>query len=141
MRDLDELKDTIWANIAKYGCSIIATNDDKYTFTYTIGANPEIIVFGLPPSWAHSFLMSVIEGNYPVDTEVEGLANMPLVLKNVDDTDAAIEDYMCLLKAIDKPPVPIVQLVWPDESGAFPWEPEYAETRQPFLYEQKRIIN
>lgn len=105
----------------------VGPGDDKPGFAYTVGLihydHPEVIVFGLPPTTAHSILGDVAErvkaGEMllPNSTWEDFTANgLPakFIVAKTDDLNLCgryFEEFTAL------------QLVWPDKEGRFPWEP------------------
>jgi hypothetical protein len=113
-----------WSTIA-----VFPTPDDPGVhFSYSVGFQehdqPEVIVLGLPPDFAHAIIHSLY------DKIVAGEK-----LEDGQRLDEVIEDYQVLLRAI--PPgeapvnvaksyyereVPALQVLWPDKEGRFPGE-------------------
>lgn len=135
---LPELKDLI----AKYGWAVrhvLGAPDGVAPFSYTVGLTaigcPELVVTGLPTDVAHEFL------NLAADLMRDGrrfrsgqrtpeLADDGEILFiDAEDTSGltAVEDLYGTVVA--------QQLVWPDSSGAFPWQDGHrnSASAQPLL--------
>ncbi|MFJ8769586.1 DUF4262 domain-containing protein [Streptomyces clavifer] len=113
-------------------------------WAYTIGLwhrhrIPELAMFGLDIRMMQTLLNDLgrraVEGQHlEADQVRHDVASVPVVLKAVDYRwykaffGTAISYYR-------KPPFPVLQLVWPNHDGAFPWQPggEDLLTRQPRL--------
>ncbi len=108
---MNDIAKKIVQDIAEVGCSLIGTENGEYMFTYTLGADPEIIVFGLPYEYAHQFLNDIVKGNYKIDEPITDLANASLMLKRVHSTEHTIENYTCWLANMQMSDHDIVQLV------------------------------
>jgi hypothetical protein len=125
--------------IAQHGFMVMAVGGShtEPSFAYTIGlterGHPELIVFGLSARYAHQIIHNVLvemASEVPADgVLVENVANMPLVLRTVLDTEAekycvqGAYYYNARLKAPR-----YMQLVLPDANGRFPWDDGYAAT-------------
>lgn len=137
---------------SKVGHAVIATNDGRRSFAYTIGLTelgfPEVIVFGLPENYAAMFLNQIAAlmkatGEIADGTLNDELAHMPTAFKTVTAHQArefacqAVYRYGCDLN--DK--LRFLQMVVPDRSGKMPWEDGYDSTYmdqfQPRLWEVK----
>lgn len=135
-------------DMEQYGLTVIIVKRTGYlpSFAYSIGlwqkfGHPELICFGLDERMLHGIINEaaaiVKEGNKIV-TEVsynEILKNFPVWFIAVDQRN--IGDYFG--RAIDhyrSAEFPALQLVWPDNTGKFPWEEEFDKNifrNQPLL--------
>jgi hypothetical protein len=125
---LSEISNRIKAD----GFLIISTETDGTRMAYTVGLSasglPEIVVFGLPPATAHGILNDAAEllkeDKLPLDAPISGLAtNLPLVCKQVPAERGV--GYINVAIARAGRPVNLIQLVWPDEKGRFPWQKKF----------------
>lgn len=108
-------------------------------FMYTIGlvekGHPELLIAGLPSDVAYTVLDDLGERVLGGETFVSGEVN-DYVLKNYSVTfrqannQKARDDYACQAyfrgdrKGQD---VSVLQVVWPDREGRYPWEIEWSE--------------
>ena len=112
----------------------VIRDDDGPGFSYTTGfwvtlGHPEIIVFSLKDEVASAVLWdiyrSIVAGNRPlVGTPSDLFANMPMALFPV--STAHYHDHLGWSRwfyGCDD--FPTLQMVWPDRSGAFPWQPGF----------------
>jgi Domain of unknown function (DUF4262) len=126
-------------HIAKYGWSAIYVapcecepNGSDVAFEYSIGMTqiglPELIVFALPWRVSHTVLEGAIsvlrkEGR-PADGRVAQkiLRGFPVVFKALPP-DQTNKLYTCQAAFYYEPrPVSVMQIVWPDKAGRFPWQ-------------------
>ena len=135
--------------IKEYGCSIISTETDGTRMAYTVGLSdsglPEIVVFGLPAATAHGILNDAAkllkEDKLPLDAPISQLAKLPLVCKQVP-AERGVESINVAIVWADVwagRPVNLIQLVWPDEKGHFPWQKKFDKKLRRFqlsLYHQ-----
>lgn len=130
-------------NIEKYGHTVIATYTSMTNMAYTVGLTDkglsEIVVFGLPEQSAHIVLNDsaqlAMENKLFLDVPNRLLANFPLIFKRVPP-EAGV-GYVNIANARAEHPVKLIQLVWPDEKGLFPWEDGFNEKfkeYQPLLF-------
>lgn len=137
------VRDLIEKNIREYGWHGFHVFDTHPKFSYTIGLTekeqPELIIFGLSGVPAHVImgdLIKIMGSGLPVDTKIERVANMPLVLKRCNPKKVA--EYACWID--DSYMVyDVLQIVWPDPSGYFPWDDEWDhkfDAAQPQLWDE-----
>ena len=124
-------------NIKEFGHSVIGTatgSDDNIPMSYTIGLSddgiaPELIVFGLPPKIAVALLNDAAKlfknGQLPLDTPIEEIANLPIIFKAVSPQVAA--EYILQANSRAGREIPAIQMVLPDTTGLFPWDVGYDE--------------
>ncbi|GAA0270087.1 DUF4262 domain-containing protein [Streptomyces polychromogenes] len=125
--------------------TMIPADDHGPGWAYTIGLwhshrMPEIAMFGLDIHLMQTVLndlaQQAVEGQ-PLEAgqERNDVASVPVVLRAVDYRwykaffGTAISYYR-------KPPFPVLQVVWPNRDGAFPWQPggEGLLSHQPRLH-------
>ena len=144
MNDFDVFSN-IDNRIKQYGYSYIATGIDETSMTYTVGLSdsdlPEIVVFGLPLELAVVMLSDAVkllkEGKLPLDTPLHEIANFSCVCKQVSAERGV--GYINVANARAGRPVNLIQLVWPDEKGHFPWQKKFDKKLRKFqlsLYHQ-----
>lgn len=126
--------------------SVGADTEGDPAFSYTIGfwltlRLPEVIVFDFPPQLAHDVFGTMMrkarEGHRFVTGEpIEGILSNEIVYL-LPVTRVASVQY---LRSSDwfyrRAEFPVVQLVWADRAGRFPWENDFDKTlavRQPDL--------
>ncbi len=102
-------------------------------FAYTTGqcltGEPELLVYGLGGEAAVGVLCDTIEEFGSSDWE-------ELVTDEVEFTVESIDVPLRLIEVVDKaelritnalfPDTPVLQVVWPDDDGAYPWEDDYS---------------
>ena len=135
---MTEIQQDIAENIAKYGWHFMAVyspaddSEPLAPFGYSIGMAehglPEFIIFGLDTNVAHSLISSAIREMRddlkaaPADGSVTNeLATVPMVYRDVPAEDAAKEHTVQAEVRYGRA-VPVVQIVWPDRNGKFPWD-------------------
>ena len=112
--------------------------DPRPTYSYTFGlealcGQPDIVMFGLAPAAARGLLELIVEhlkagGELPVGQPFNGLLDNQLVCALLDVDRTAYEHLFPTLDAIyGEQPWRVRQFVWPDRSGALPWEPGWPE--------------
>jgi hypothetical protein len=153
----------IAGNIARFGLHIMhvfpradGSDGGGQPFSYTIGLSEkfghELLATGLPPEVAHGVLNAIAETmkrdirlprDEPLlsadDAHPERLnhwANTAVVFKDCKHPDL-YQKYAVQAQRYYRADVPVVQMVWPDPAGAFPWQPEADPewvARQPLLF-------
>lgn len=116
-------------------------------YTYTFGLEgsfrrPEIVVCGLQPVQARGLLDLVVAQyaagiDLPTDSPFTGLLDndLPAVLLTLDASEQA-HLVPTIVEVSGDGPWRLQQFVWPDPSGAFPWDegcPERFRRAQPVL--------
>ncbi|AYV32210.1 hypothetical protein EES41_36245 [Streptomyces sp. ADI95-16] len=146
INELDPRTQSIVDAIRQHGwqVSMVPADGQGPGWAYTVGLwhrhrMPELAMFGLDVRLMQTILNDLsqraVEGQ-PLEPgqEWHDVASVPLVLRPVDYRwykaffGTAISYYR-------KPPFPVLQVVWPNRDGAFPWQPggEDALTHQPRL--------
>ncbi|MBU2667469.1 DUF4262 domain-containing protein [Actinoplanes bogorensis] len=120
--------------VTEHGWSVVAIDghDDVPPWVFTVGlwhtyGSPEVAMFGLGrtdmQAWVNRLGSQIKNGrplrlDRPVDDVLDGF---PLAARPVQPAwysrlfESAVNFYQ-------QPPLPIVQLVWPDRHGHFPWQ-------------------
>lgn len=136
--------------IEKFGHAVVATRIDipegELSLSFTVGLSrqglPELMAFALPDHVAQVMLNAsadrLREGRLPTDVGLSEIAD-PLdvvfkkaAIERVREVSLALE----ALAGVDGPEV--LQMVWPDKAGCFPWDAGFDETLrayQPLMYE------
>lgn len=138
---VDETDENIRETIAEYGWYVALVDDEgdgpETRFAYSIGmvetlGHPEVLVLGQPIELMAYLINEVGErardgAPCPVDAPIEGLLDdYTCVLRPVDPSH--YDDYLGYGLAYAKTrEFPVLQLVWPDKDGKFPWEPDCHE--------------
>jgi hypothetical protein len=137
-----EYDEQLMANIAAHGWHFVhvAAEENSPPFVFTIGLfekrnHPEIILMGLPPQAAHGILnvlmVKIFGGGERMEpfarhddvTETFPITFVPVAFEHYEEYLGYANWYYGSLPG----PYPALQLVWPDKSGKFPWEPGYEE--------------
>lgn len=146
---MDGMEEGLEAMIAAFGHAVVATRIDvpegELSMSFTVGLSrrglPELMTFALPDHVAQALLNTSADrlsaGQLPTDVGLAEIAS-PLdvvfkvaAIEKVRRVSLAIE----ALAGVHAPEV--LQMVWPDKSGLFPWDAGFDEslrTRQPILY-------
>ena len=140
------------------GCFVVSVFDpdgEEPPFSYSVGftkslRQPEVILYGLPSKTAHILI-----------NDLYALCVSGLRLADWAVLDHLVKDYRCIARSVDESWITqrmfasalwyhrsqmdrglqdIVQIVWPDAAGVFPWEEGCADwviADQPSLYEPR----
>lgn len=127
-------RDNTTGLITDYGCSVvgISSDDDVPAWAYTVGlwhtlGSPEIAMFGLRlpdmQTWLNRLGEQIRSGRPLVPGQPrEGVLNgFPLEFRPVHSSWYP-RLFGSALNFYQRPPLPIVQAVWPDRTGLFPWQ-------------------
>jgi uncharacterized protein DUF4262 len=146
--ELDATDRKLLADVDEYGWHCMHVHDEGRLpyWTFTIGVfltwqHPELVVFGLRDTVAHELLTGLVERVEKHETFDPGR-----------DYDDVLESFDCRFVRVDPQwysaflgyaqwfyetvdGFPVLQLVWPDRQGRYPWEQAYAITdgSQPVL--------
>ncbi|MEU5565063.1 DUF4262 domain-containing protein [Micromonospora musae] len=149
--DLHPMELTTIGHVQQHGWSVkmIPEDDEGPGWAYTVGLwhslrMPELAMFGLDVGLSKACL-----------NDLGTKATNGAVLEAEQVRDDAIERYPVYLKSIDyrwykaffgraiafyrRPPIPFLQVVWPDRQGRFHWDRESDEQldqRQPQLWKR-----
>jgi hypothetical protein len=124
-------------DIKERSCSVIGVFDAHPTFSYSIGLNeslnvPDIIIFGLDPRISTQFINDVvtwIKEHGPL-TACERYSDFAEGFETIfiECDQAAKEEYTCKASLFyGHNRYKLLQMVWPDPKGLFPWEKGFAE--------------
>ncbi len=129
--------------IDEYGWALMGVfdpDDEEPSFTYSTGiletlGDPEVIIFGLK-SDTRKWLCNEygnklrngrqLKPDCDIDDFIEGY---PIRLIDVDTTRPEVfADHLCWAHwYYGRRDFPVRQLVWPDQEGRFPWDPDCGE--------------
>lgn len=136
----DELFQKIDTIIQRAGFAFLSIGQDGSTppFAYTVGITetygcPELIIFGVGQNVADAVFNGVVgkikNGEHFDDGDViVELLNMPVAIKAVSNEIATPFALNVASRYKGTKYLPTFQqIVYPDQSGAFPWEAEYDE--------------
>ena len=145
----DELEAGIHKDIRDYGWSGISVLGDEQgpPWTYSIGiyhsfAHPEIVIFGLSHEVIHAMIWNVVNA-----------VKAGHHLEDGDESSDILQGYNCSFHIVDRAwykdyfgraldfyggsDFPILQCVWPDKNGLYPWQEGFNEglrAAQPLLF-------
>jgi hypothetical protein len=138
-------------HVQHHGWSVmmVPTDDQGPGWAYTIGLwhsyrMPEVAIFGLGMDLSHECLNNLgaaTRDGAPLDVEQ---ARADVIERHTVQLKAVGQGWYRAFfgQAIDfyrRPPVPFLQVVWPDRRGHFPWETcsdEQVRTCQPQLWQR-----
>ena len=138
----DAFDTKIDADVKKFGQSIIGTEtEERVPMAYTVGLAeadlPELVCFGLQPkdiSLLNDAAALLRKGELPLDTPFGGFTKQLLVFKAVPP--AAGIGYVNYANARAGHPVNLIQMVWPDKAGQYPWSKSFdRRLTQPCLFQ------
>jgi hypothetical protein len=125
---VEAMFDKVKGDIDRDGFSIVGVMDTP-PFSYTVGLtqsrhHPEIVITGLDLQTGRALLHAIVERipaavRLPIDEPIEKIANFPLVLKPVPRETSKVAN---MARALYEQNFELLQLVWPDAKGRFPWE-------------------
>jgi len=132
--NLTENEARVLADIGEYGVHIVHVleGDQGHGFSYTVGLtcsfeHPEVIVFGLPEQIAHELLNAIADNasngaQYVAGATADDLLHgYPVRMLGVAADDHG--DYLGLAQwAYEGAEFEVVQLVYPDKQGRWPWD-------------------
>jgi hypothetical protein len=141
--------------INRYGWVVIGVYADvernEPPMAYTVGLienfdHPELIIFGLPMGVGHTALNILVRsfvrpgGRVPLDQPLDRVfQGLPVVAKALDPAVAARYALNAERRARARSlPLSVVQIVWTDPKGRFPWDCAYDRSfdrMQPRLFE------
>jgi hypothetical protein len=148
----DEDERRVIEDVHQYGWHIVGVEDDAEGsgFAYSIGLfhtlkQPEIIIFGLSSFKTMAQIINAIGDEMRKGMKCEDWM----------ESDKILEGYSCMFRQVDQgfyrdylgyamwfyrpDDFPVLQCVWPDRQGRYPWHPQSPaelHTRQPVLARQ-----
>lgn len=141
-------RNTVW-HVQEYGWSVVGVADEHELpgWAYSVGMwhsmrSPEVCIFGLRVRdmqvWVNA-IGAQIRAGQPLrvgERRMGVLDGFPVWLRPVDPTWYP-DMFGMVMHFYQRPPVPVLQMIWPDREGRFPWEPDAGErcrTAQPRLW-------
>lgn len=130
---LEEVRNRILTAIGQYGWSVVAVGGEgeEPGYGYSIGLwhtfrHPEVIVFGLPPEIAQKIInnigRAIKKGSRFSDNATSDIiANHRLAFADVPED--CYEFFVGMgISFYEGEHFPLLQVVWPDPQGKFPWD-------------------
>ncbi len=148
----DSSDEKLISDVKTYGWHAVgvAEGDEQPPFVYSVGlylsfGHPEIIVIGLPQNVGHTMIANAVnqlKTGEPIEWDRRNpniLEGYDVVFKVVDISNYREHLGYALWFYGSLPPdiFPILQLVWPDKNGLFPWDVGFESSLvsiQPQLY-------
>ncbi|MEV4351220.1 DUF4262 domain-containing protein [Actinoplanes sp. NPDC049596] len=138
--DYDETDRGVIDNVGTFGWSVTGVPADEHGpgWSYTIGrwhssGGPELAMFGLDLRTMQSCLNTLGKRDNLADGQSHDdvVNGYPLHLRAVDESwyKAFFGQALWFYR---QPPLPILEVVWPDRNGAFPWDT--GDLAQPHLW-------
>lgn len=96
----------------------------NYTVGLTARGKPELIVFGLPPKSGHGVLANAVRRLDDIrdGAVLDGIASgFPMAFRGIPAAKAN-ERFLVQAGHYYGRAVPVIQVVWPDHKGLFPWQ-------------------
>lgn len=128
---LDAMLGKVQGDIDRDGYSILKILHEN-PYCYTVGltqsrGHPELFIRGVPIPTGHHLLADLIKripdgGRLATGEPIEKLANFPLILRTFAPENRAIARFATLFY---QDAFSMLQLVWPDANGRFPWQKNY----------------
>jgi hypothetical protein len=134
-RALAQVRRKLEALVREHGFAVVSVGaaPDAPEFTYTVGLAdehlPELLVIGLPAQVAHPVLNVLAtrlrrERALPLEQPLgDVFAGMAAVLQEAPYARCA--PYVRVAAERQHGPIRVLQLIWPDQAGRFPWETGY----------------
>lgn len=97
----------------------------NYTIGLTDRGKPELVVFGLPQRVGHDVLDNAVERLDEIrdGAILDRIATaFPTAFREIPAVEAN-ERFLIQAERFYGRVVPVIQLVWPDPTGLFPWQP------------------
>ncbi len=128
-------QEKLLADVKEYGCHILnVAGDGRSDFSYSVGlyanfGHPEIVIIGLPSGTAMSLINAVRDraaSGAPVadGTMSDGLVRgYPVAFVRVEQEHFVDRFGFAnwFYRSLAPGGFPVLQLVWPDRQGLFPW--------------------
>ena len=144
---MDQCEQKLLNDIQSYGwhAVMIHTDEQGPGWGFTVGffhsyRHPEIVITGLKPDVTHQFFrlfsVPIIAGKpYKAGDRVTDIASYPFTFVSVPA--CFYRDYLGFAMWFYKgTEFPVLQVVWPDKAGRFPWDSDYdTRYRQPLLFD------
>ena len=136
---LDNMDEKLLADVERYGWHCLHVHDEGQVpfWTFTIGLfqswkHSELVVFGLPDTVAHDVLTDVVErirGGHRFESGrlYQDVFDDSVPARFVEVDHLAYSQFLGYAQWFYETETgfPVLQLVWPDNGGRFPWETGY----------------
>jgi hypothetical protein len=133
---VDSLDRKVRREVEQYGWHVlnVIPEGEHAPHSYSIGLfatfkHPEIVIIGLPADTAHRFINNIAEeikdgGTFAADSRHDHLMEgYDVAFVRVED--AAYPEYFGrAIEYYGGVAFPVLQMVWPDRNGQFPWQPK-----------------
>jgi len=147
-------QEKLLADVREYGCHILnVAGDGRSDFSYSVGlyanyGHPEIVILGLPSATAMGLINMVRDraaSGAPVEdgTMADGLARgYPVAFVSVEQEHFVDRFGFAnwFYRALPAGEFPVLQLVWPDRQGLFPWHAAFDPGLRPVQPVLRRIV-
>jgi hypothetical protein len=144
---VDQSEQKLLSDIREYGWHAVMIQADEKSpgWGFTVGffhsyRHPELVITGLKAEITHQFLrlfsVPIMAGKvYKPGDKVTDIGSYPFLFVSVPT--CFYRDYLGFAIWFYKPTeFPVLQVVWPDKAGRFPWEADYdTRCRQPLLFD------
>lgn len=131
--DVDGYMKAVEKNIDAYGWHCVAVfGDASECLSYTVGlsktyGHPEVVVLGLPPELSHNLLIMAVD-EIKAGGRLDGACDRIIKGGEVVFTPVSkahvLEEMPIACMFLKDMDFEVVQLVWPDANGKFPWNPD-----------------
>lgn len=152
--DLDVVERQVLDDIAEHGCHIAVVDEPLLgpAYAYSVGLwhrfqQPEIVIVGLPAEVAEELIALVGEDAEAGKRHAEGAFSADLLhgyrvtFRSVPRSH--LRGWLAAgVWAYEGDDFPVLQLVWPDKQGRYPWQPGVREgfaALQPLLASQPAV--
>ncbi|WP_291416555.1 DUF4262 domain-containing protein [Actinophytocola sp.] len=141
-------KNMVW-QVQEHGWSVVAVADEHELpgWAYSVGMwhtmrSPEVCMFGLRGRDMHTWINAVgqqVRAGQPLRVDEERLGvldGFPVMVRPVHES-WYVDLFGYALDFYREPPLPVLQLIWPDRHGVFPWQPgagDRCRAHQPLLW-------
>ncbi len=144
--DVDTLVEHHRRLVDEHGVSVVHVRGDEVgpALTHTVGLSlrpeqPELVVSGLEMAVSFPLLglatQTVLDGRrLQAGDELHDIGPVPVRLEPVSHPELMV--VLQAMYAADGPPVPLLQLVWQDDAGQWPWELDREVCCRPRYVEQ-----
>ena len=144
--DVDEVVEHHRRLVEEHGMSVVHVRGDETgpSLTHTVGLSlrdgqAELVVSGLEMAVSFPLLglatQQVLSGRRLVaGDQLSDIGPVPVRLEPVSHPERMV--VLQAMYAVDGPPIPLLQLVWQDDLGQWPWEVDHEECCRPRYVEQ-----
>jgi len=134
--------------IEKSGFTVVGTLDEANRWLlYTVGLHhrglPELVLRGLPPDTGNPILQHLGHAACEHGDELAAGARLDLLpgwtFRLVPSTVRGADFVLGVVVALYGEEVAVMQVVWPDAAGAYPWDAGYAGPKSQPVMERPEI--